>query len=77
MKREKIIPAAGEQWALHIDGDPFPSRYGPVTILEVKEGWVRYSFRSVFLDERKPLESFLNIYKKVLPLSPATAAAKE
>ena len=54
--------AVGSLWTLNT-GDPFPSKYEPSRVLDVKDGWVRYYLGSVFPDERRTVESFLQIYK--------------
>jgi len=58
-------PVAGELWYFGKgDGSPWPvKKYPPVTILDVRDGWVRYSFASMFLDERKELSWFVANYK--------------
>jgi hypothetical protein len=42
-------PMPGELWTLYDDsGDPFPSKkYSPVSILDVREGWVRYDMGKI------------------------------
>jgi hypothetical protein len=60
------VPAPGEKWEMFDEGDPFPSKYPPVTILNVKDGWVRYSMGKMFFnDERRTVKSFVLIYRKV------------
>ena len=58
------------QWVIKISqskGDPFPipnnKRYAPVTVLEVRDGWVRYYIGSMFPDERKDVDTFLKMYE--------------
>ncbi len=59
-------PVKGEKWLLDIGtSDPFPPKYPPVRILDVKDGWVRYWMGSLFDDERKPIDQFMRMYKKV------------
>ena len=67
--RKKVfrdLPAKGEKWLL-TSGDPWGSKYPPVTILDQKEGWVRYKMGTslAFNDERMELETFMDIYKRV------------
>ena len=58
------VPKPNEKWIMNIDGDPFPSKYLPVQILDVKEGWVRYNMGTVFTtDERRTVKSFINMYQ--------------
>ena len=64
--RHSITPMPVEKWSL-IDNDksPWPNKvYKPVTILETKAGWVRFSMGSdLFNDERMLIERFIRIYK--------------
>lgn len=53
-------PVIGEIWYLP-DGSPWATKY-KVSILDVKDGWVRYRIGSVFDDERKPLSVFTSMY---------------
>jgi len=65
---KKIFPpVAGERWEFHKDtGDPFPSKtHKPVVIIDVKSGWVRYKLNSLFNDERKEIDLFLNMYRRL------------
>ena len=45
--------------------NPFDSGYPPVTILDVKDGWVLYNMSSFYPRCSKELEAFLKMYKKV------------
>ena len=61
-------PLPGSKWFLvPASGDPFPpSAEAPaITVLETKEGWVRYSIGrgGPFSDNRLPLKTFLAICK--------------
>jgi hypothetical protein len=58
-------PEPGETWRLKAaEGDPWGIKEGDgVTILDVKNGWVRYSFGPViFKDERMEMETFVYCY---------------
>lgn len=61
---ERPIPAPGELWLLKGNDDPWPNRYGPVKILDVRPGWVRYSMGSVFDDCRMRMDTFTAIYRR-------------
>lgn len=63
----KQIPAKGESWLLNSSPDPWGGKtHTPVTILDVKDGWVRYKFSDhIFTDERMELGTFTDIYSKV------------
>lgn len=69
-KQEKSveIPKPNEIWYLKSeDGDPWPNKMKvPVTILDVKKGWVRYKIGNgvVCSDERKTVKEFLFLYQK-------------
>lgn len=74
LKTEAAVPAVarpeisiGSKWTLRSNGDPFPSKYPPAEILDVKDGWVRYSMgpptMSLFPDNRREIDSFLQIYE--------------
>lgn len=62
-EKREILPKPKQLWKLKGKyGDPFPKKDSlPITILEVKEGWVRYDMK-VFKDERMELSSFLQYY---------------
>ena len=57
-------PIKGEKWGRK-DGSPWPRSDRPVvTILDVKDGWVRYDMGgTIFKDERMVMSSFLYCYK--------------
>ena len=59
----------GSRWVLKgKNGDPFESKKCSVysTILDVKDGWVRYKMGrgNFFKDNRMEISSFLYIYKR-------------
>lgn len=71
VKKPVITPQVDEKWQL-IDNNrgPWQTDDVPViTIRDVKDGWVRYrigkNFKFLFQDERLPIETFVNIYKKI------------
>ena len=47
--KKKRVPVAGEKWRLDMsDGSPWENKSDiTATILEVRKGWVRYSYGSV------------------------------
>jgi len=60
-------PCEGQQWCLKSsinDGSPWPvtKKIPPATILEVRDGWVRYSFGGHSSDERLEEKIFTSIY---------------
>jgi len=57
-------PNPGELWEL-TDDSPWPKNVPPVTVLAVKDGWVRYDMPPLFMDQRMELKDFLRMYKKV------------
>ena len=62
------IPSSGEVWRMDGEETPWGSTpYIDVTILDVKDGWVRYDMGNgngfLFRDERKELKSFVRMYK--------------
>ena len=72
----KSLPeiSVGSLWVLKGDkGDPFPSKFrsmgklGAARILDVKDGWVRYSMGppafSLFPDNRQEVGEFLRMYE--------------
>jgi len=61
----KKHPNVNEKWILKEDkNDPFPPIiFNPVTILEIKDKWVRYNMGRPFPDERMPIKEFISIYK--------------
>jgi hypothetical protein len=58
--------AAGQKWVLsESDGSPWPrEKYAPVTILDAKDGWVRYSMGGLFKDQRMPESTFRDMYRR-------------
>ena len=50
------------------NGDPWGSKKHEVTILDVRDGWVRYDMGagSYFRDNRIERDSFLRMYKSVM-----------
>ena len=55
----------GSLWVFVKDwDDPFPSRYKPIKVVDVKQGWVLYDMSSS-KNERLPIESFIDYYKPV------------
>lgn len=59
----EIVPMVGEYWQM-ISLDPFPSKYPPVKVIGVKDGWVRYDMGKLFNDERMEIKIFKMIYRK-------------
>lgn len=62
----KVLPEPGQVWVLRpISGDPFePKQAGMVTVIAVKQGWVRYGTTGVHdSDERKELSRFLLVFQ--------------
>lgn len=61
--RPRIIP--GEVWCLKGDDSPWPKEWEhKVTILDVRDGWVRYSISSRFNDERLKTATFMHCYRR-------------
>lgn len=59
-------PEPGQRWEFYADTeDPFPSKYPPVKILEVKDGWVRYYMNDILRNERMRASQFVTMYKQV------------
>lgn len=48
------------------DGPFEAKKRKPVLIKEVKHGWVRYDMGAPFNDERRTVESFLRMYRKIV-----------
>lgn len=55
-------PKIGEVWTLVTDQDPWGREAGRATVLDTKDGWVRYSLGKVFNDERMPVSTFIAIF---------------
>ena len=56
----------GDKFALKNDDSPWANAERPiVTVLDIKEGWVRYRIGHIFPDERKPIDVFLGMYNKL------------
>jgi hypothetical protein len=69
--KPRIVPRSGETWTLDSNfyrRDPFePTKEGvDALILEVRDGWVRYSLGGIFNDERMPVREFCGIYSRFL-----------
>ena len=60
---KKKFPCIGEKWILKGDDSPWPKNYKPVTIIDIKDGWVRYAFCDSFMSDELELDTFLAIYK--------------
>lgn len=60
-------PSRGELWKFIVkDASPWDFTGGMVAkILDVKDGWVRYSIGRPYEDERMEIKYFVEIYKKV------------
>jgi hypothetical protein len=63
IREEKRKPKPGEIWFSFSDGSPWPKKGHDVTILDVKDDWVRYKTGPTFNDERMRMRSFLYIYE--------------
>ena len=61
----QVTPLKHEKWSMSSDGSPWPIQGSEVTILDCKDGWVRYKMNYLFKDERMRLDLFLKIYAKV------------
>lgn len=61
-------PKPGEVWKLNDrdEGDPFGPIDSGITcqILDVRAGWVRYWSSALFPDERRPVDSFMKLYRR-------------
>lgn len=62
------IPTVGSQWIFNrkATADPFETKpSSAITVLEIKQGWVRYKIGNgwLFHDERLSIEDFLDYYK--------------
>lgn len=53
----------GDKWCLKRT-DPWPKNPTIVTILDVKQGWVRYDMGHIFNDERMKEDSFRYCYSR-------------
>lgn len=55
---------AGQRWRLVRNMGPWPDTKPPfyVTVLDVKDGWVRYRIGDLFSDERMPTDIFERIF---------------
>lgn len=67
-KKEKKLPVTGETWTLiSANNGPWPSKTThPINILDVKDGWVRYSIgdgSGIFSDERLKVGLFTHCYE--------------
>jgi hypothetical protein len=63
----QLGPEPGQKWVfIPEQKDPWERKhYPPVTILDVRDGWVRYAMQSVFTDERTTIKSFTRMYRRV------------
>jgi hypothetical protein len=59
----KVEISAGQQWRLQ-DASPWPNPHTPVTVVDVRDGWVRYDMTHA-KDQRRKLDDFLNLYEIV------------
>lgn len=67
-KRKKIpLIGIGSKWTFKSDKSPWPEKDArPVTVLDCKDGWVRYDMGFIFTDERMKIGSFLYCYKELI-----------
>lgn len=61
-EQNKNIPKHNDLWILNDDKSPWEPQNIPVTILDVHDGWVKYSI-GILTDNRMDLKIFLRIYK--------------
>lgn len=62
--KPKTEPKIGEEhWAIHNDSPWKKENTTYIKILDVKNGWVRYSINRIFNDERMEMEIFLKCYE--------------
>lgn len=63
----QVVPQAGETWLfVPCAESPWPAKCGhTVTILDAKDGWVRYDMGGLYNDERRLLSMFLPMYRKL------------
>lgn len=52
---------AGQRWAIPMEG-PWGGFHSPVVVLDVKDGWVRYSIPPSFPDNRRTEGDFRELY---------------
>jgi len=71
-KEELEIPKIGSKWILSgEDGSPWANKSISskplITVLDVKDKWVRYKIGNgnIFGDERLELECFLRLYREI------------
>lgn len=71
-KQVEIVkhPEPGSKWYFFPSDNPWPSKnFRPITVLDAKDGWVRYKMSDhLFNDERMELSSFLHCYRPVCPI---------
>ena len=63
-KKEYEI-SKGQIWCFSEKNDPWGCKDLKVTILDVKEGWVRYYMNPLFNDNRRTIVSFVSMYRRV------------
>ena len=69
-KRKFSIPEPGDQYKINDNSkDPFPpKKHMLIRVLEVKNGWVRYSIGDngiLFQDERMEVSQFVRVFTKI------------
>jgi len=67
-----LAPKVGDKWVFTDSDSPWPAKqYIPATILDCRDGWVRYDMGgSLFRDERMELKDFVRMYRRVDPAPP-------
>jgi len=63
--KKSQLPKVGEFWGLY-DKSPWPIPGSKVEIISIKNGWVRYNFSDIFIDQRLEVKIFLKCYKKMI-----------
>jgi len=61
-KEEEPIP--GETWGFR-DESPWPETNAYLEVLDVKEGWVRFTYGGPRSDERMKMQTFKQIFRYV------------
>jgi hypothetical protein len=60
-----IAPAIDSLWQ-DFDGSPWPARYPPVRVLDVRDGWVRFAATNIKdSDLRLSIATFVGAYRPV------------
>jgi hypothetical protein len=62
-KKYNIYP--GQKRYIKESDDPFPPKKNTSSVIDIKDGWVRYYINAIFDDEREDIETYVAMYNGI------------